>query len=110
MYGILIFVTALVVIIVTSLLKSVHFSKQTKSLIAMSVSVVAGGVAAVIQNDGFDGFTDSGIVGTVLIVYGLATAIYQLIIPDSVDSVFENMLVKPKASTKHIPGEFSDTN
>lgn len=115
MYGIIVFVTAIIVIIATSLLKSVDFNKQTKSLIAVIVSVIAGAVAAVIQNGGFEDFTKTGLIGTILMVYGIATAIYQLVIPESVDSAISKRLVKPKklkdlskSSEVHIPGEFSE--
>lgn len=106
MFGILVFVTALVVIVATSLLKTVTFSDKTKSAIALGVSIVGGAVAAVIENGGFDNFVGAGLVGTILIVYGLATAIYKLILPKSVDTVLENTLVTPSNTNTHRPGEF----
>lgn len=95
MFGVIVFVTAIIVIVATSLLKSVDFSDKTKSLIAAGVSILGGGVAAVIENGGFDNFTTAGLMGTILIVYGLATAIYKIILPKSIDEKLENTLVTP---------------
>ena len=110
-FGLMILITAVVVVIATSLLKSVNFSTKTKSLIAVIVSTIAGGVAAFIESGGWEAFNDAGLIGTVLMVYGLATAIYQFILPKEVDEKLENILVHPKTHevpAQHTPGQFND--
>ncbi|QLF83325.1 hypothetical protein SEA_NICEHOUSE_81 [Rhodococcus phage NiceHouse] len=93
--GIILLATAAIVIVAASLIKTVEMSNKTKSFIALGVSIVGGLVAAVIENGGFEDFTASGLTGTILIVYGLSTAIYKLVWPDSVDSFLENSLITP---------------
>jgi len=93
--GIIVLATAILVIVAASLIKTVEMSTKTKSFIALGVSIVGGVVAAVIENGGFDNFEASGLMGTILIVYGLATAIYKLVWPDSVDKILEGNLITP---------------
>ena len=108
MFGIIVFVTALVVILATSLIKNVTFSTRTKSLIAVIVSVVAGAVAAVIENGGFDNFEAAGLVGTILMVYAVATVIYKIILPESVDAKLEDVFYSGPKDETHVPGQFSN--
>ena len=67
---------SLLVVIVTSLFKVVDFSTKVKQAIAFGVSTVAGAVTAYATGQ-FDNVTD--VASTVLVIYGLAQAIYQFL-------------------------------
>ncbi len=83
--GLIILIAAVLVVVVTSVLKNVTMDNSTKNIIATVTSVVAGAVTVVIENGGVDGFLSAGLMGTILTVYGAATLIYKFILPDSVD-------------------------
>jgi uncharacterized membrane protein len=85
MFAWVILIAAVLVVVVTSVIKNVTMENNTKNLIATVVSVVAGSVAVVVENGGVDGFLSAGLMGTILTVYGAATLIYKFILPDSVD-------------------------
>lgn len=85
MLGILVFVTAILVVIATSVLKNVDMSNTQKNIIATVVSVIGGAVTVVIENGGFDNFLSGGLMATVLVVYGAAQLIYKFILPQSVE-------------------------
>lgn len=81
MTGIIVFAVALLVVLATSVIKTVDMSSKTKNLIATVLSVLGGGLT-VIGTEGWDfsGFSGADVLSTVLIVYGAAQAIYQFIL------------------------------
>lgn len=87
--GILLFVTAILVVLVTSILKTVDMSTKVKEVVATVVSVAGGAVATVVDNGGFDHFSATGLMGSVLLVYGAATLIHKFVLPKSADDFLE---------------------
>lgn len=79
--GLVIFVVAVLVVLATSLFKTVDMSDKAKNLIAVVLSAVGGGLTALGTNGwDFSGFGAGDVLGTVLIVYGAAEAIYNFIL------------------------------
>ncbi|AOZ63681.1 hypothetical protein SEA_WEASELS2_92 [Rhodococcus phage Weasels2] len=85
MLAILVFVAAVLVVIATSVLKTVDMSKNQKNAIATVVSVVGGAIAVVVENGGFDNFLSAGLMATILMVYGAAQLVYKFLLPESVE-------------------------
>ena len=85
MLGVLVFITAIVVVIATSILKNVDMTNTQKNTIATVVSVIGGAVTVVIENGGFENFLSGGLMATVLVVYGAAQLIYKFILPQNVE-------------------------
>lgn len=95
MVGIIVFAVAILVVLATSLIKNVNMSDKAKNLIATVLSVI-GGSLTVVGTNGWDftGFDGGDVLGTVLIVYGAAQAIYQFILKNtSVEEKLEEISV-----------------
>jgi len=97
MTGLIVLGVAVLVVLATSLFKNVDMSSRAKNVIATVLSVV-GGVLTVVGTNGWDfsGFSGGDVLGTVLIVYGAAQAIYQFILKGTqVDASLEEKKVLP---------------
>ena len=95
MTGLIVLGVAVLVVLATSLFKNVDMSSRAKNVIATVLSVV-GGVLTVVGTNGWDfsGFSGGDVLGTVLIVYGAAQAIYQFILKGTqVDASLEEKKV-----------------
>lgn len=97
MTGLIVLGVAVLVVLATSLFKNVDMSTRVKNVIATILSVI-GGVLTVVGTHGWDfsGFNGGDVLGTVLIVYGAAQAIYQFILKGTqVDAALEEKKVLP---------------
>jgi hypothetical protein len=95
MTGLIVLVVSVLVVLATSLFKNVDMSSRVKNVIATVLSVI-GGVLTVVGTNGWDfsGFDGGDVLGTVLIVYGAAQAIYQFILKGTqVDAQLEETKV-----------------
>lgn len=81
MIGVLVFGVAVLVVLATSLFKNVTMSDRVKNAIAVVLSVIAG-VIVDLSTHGFDfgTYAYQDVLGTVLVIYGSAQAIYQFIL------------------------------
>lgn len=81
MIGVIVFVTAVLVVLATSLFKNVEMSDRVKNTIAVVLSVIAG-VIVDLSTHGFDfgSYAYQDVLGTVLVIYGSAQAIYQFVL------------------------------
>lgn len=79
--GLIVFVVAVVVVLATSLLKTVNMTEKAKAAVATVLSVI-GGALTVVGTNGWDfsGFDGGDVLGTVLLVYGAAQLIYNFIL------------------------------
>lgn len=88
--GITVLVAAVLVVLGTSVLKTASWAAQTKNTVAGILSILAGVATVVVESGGdFASFGATGIVGTVLMIYGAATAIYKFLMPKSADDFLE---------------------
>lgn len=85
MLGVIIFVTAVLVVIATSILKNVEMTKKQKNIIATVTAVIGGSVAMIVENGGFDNLIGAGLFATILAVYGSSQLIYKFLLPDEAD-------------------------
>lgn len=76
--GWVIFGLAVVVTLLTSLFKTINLSSKWKSLIAVVLSVVAGGVTVWVANGG--DFTTTNVVQAVALVYAASQVIYDFVL------------------------------
>lgn len=76
--GLVVFVLAIVVTLLTSLFKTVDLSSKWKSLIAVVLSVVAGGVTVWVTEGG--DFSTVNVVEAVALVYAASQVIYDFIL------------------------------
>ena len=93
MIGVLVFATAVLVVLATSLFKNVTMSDRVKNAIAVVLSVVAG-VVVDLSTHGFDfgTYAYQDVLGTVLVIYGSAQALYQFILKGTtVDAKLESV-------------------
>lgn len=97
MTGLIVFGVALLVVLATSLFKNVDMSSRAKNVIATVLSIIGGGLTVVGTNGwDFSGFEAGDVLGTVLIVYGAAQAIYQFILKGTeTDAKLEEVQVLP---------------
>jgi len=74
-------VLAVVTVLATSLLKNVEWSDRAKNLLAVGLSVLAGG-AFVLQQHGWDvsAFASADLLETVTVVYGAQQAFYNFVL------------------------------
>lgn len=79
--GWVIFALAVIVTLLTSLFKTVDLSSKWKSLIAVVLSVVAGGVTVWVAQGG--DFTTVNVVQAVALVYAASQIIYNFILKGS---------------------------
>lgn len=97
MEGLIVFVVAVLVVLGTSLIKSVDMSDKVKNAIAVVLSVI-GGIVTDLSTRAFDFSTYQGldILGTVLVIYGASQLIYKFIMEDTtVDQKLESVHVLP---------------
>lgn len=88
--GVTVLVAAVLVVLGTSILKTANWSAQTKNTVAGTLSILAGVATVLVENGGdFAVFGTTGVVGTVLMIYGAATAIYKFLMPKSADDFLE---------------------
>jgi uncharacterized membrane protein len=93
--GIFVLVVSALVVLLTSLFKTVNMSVKVKTLIATVLSVI-GGVGADLASKGFDVSQYAGldILTTALVIYGGSQLIYNFIMKGtSVDAKLEDTLV-----------------
>lgn len=76
--GLLVFVLAVAVTLLTSLFKTVKLSAKWKSLIAVVLSVVAGAVTVWAANGG--DFSSVNVIEAVALVYAASQVIYNFIL------------------------------
>ena len=81
MTGLVIVVLAVVTVLLTSVLKNVEWSAKTKNLLAVGLSVLAGG-AFVLQQNGWDvsAFASADLLEVVTLVYGAQQAVYNFVL------------------------------
>lgn len=76
--GWVIFGLAVLVTLLTSLFKTINLSSKVKSLIAVVLSVVTGGVTVWVSQGG--DFTTSNVVESVALIYSASQIIYDFIL------------------------------
>jgi hypothetical protein len=97
MFGLAVLITAVVVVIATSVIKNARLSTRVNSLIAAAVSVVAGAVGLLALH-GFDLNTlvTTDLPQMIVSVYGSATAVYHFILKGSpLNDALESVQVIP---------------
>jgi hypothetical protein len=88
MDGIIVFIASLVVIVATSLIKTVRMSSKQKSTIALATSGVAGLATAWIQSGGDLAGGDA--IQSAVLVFGASQAIYNFILKGTpIDEILE---------------------
>lgn len=88
--GLIILISAVIVVLTASLLKRVSMSTQVKDAIATVVSLVVGVAAAIIEAGSIADLTAGGLVGTLLIIYGSKELIYKYVSkPSGLDELLE---------------------
>jgi hypothetical protein len=78
--GLVVVVLAVLTVLGTSVLKDVEWSAKTKNLLALGLSVLAGG-AYVLQQEGWDvsAFASTDLLEVVTLVYGAQQAVYNFV-------------------------------
>ena len=90
MTAVLILVAAVLVVLVTSVLKHVEMSKNTKNIIATVVSLIVGGLTAFVDAGSLEAMTAGGVLATVGLVYAAGQLVYKFILkPSGFDEVLE---------------------
>ena len=100
MTGLVIVVLAVVTVLATSLLKNVEWSDRAKNLLAVGLSVLAGG-AFVLQQHGWDigSFASTDLLEVVTLVYGAQQAFYNFVLNGTAfNSALEHSLVGSNAA------------
>jgi protein-S-isoprenylcysteine O-methyltransferase Ste14 len=108
MTGYIVFGVIVLVVLVTSLIKTVDMSEKTKNIIAAVVSVLAGVfINLSIHAFDFGSYAVADILGTILVVYGGAQAVYQFILNGTgLDAKLEALTLKPKPNDPEGPDGF----
>lgn len=96
-YGVVVFATAIGVVLLTSLIKNVEMSDKTKALIAAVVSIVGAGIGLLAMNNwSFESYQGMDIMEAILSVYGSSQLIYKFIFKDTaVDVALEQIETIP---------------
>jgi hypothetical protein len=96
--GLVVFVLAVVVVLATSLFKTVDLSTKVKSLIAIVLSVVAGSVTVWVSQGG--DFSTANVVQSVALVYAASQVMYDFIFKGTkIDNVLTSIGGSTDATT-----------
>ena len=96
--GLVVFVLAVVVVLATSLFKTINLSSKVKALIAVVLSVVAGSVTVWVSQGG--DFTTTNVVQSVALVYAASQVMYDFIFKGTkIDNVLTSIGGSENVST-----------
>jgi hypothetical protein len=92
MFGLVILITAVVVVLVHLLLKTNNWSVTLNNNVALVTSIIGGVVSIVVQNGGLN-FPPSNLLASVVLVYGASQAVYKVLVaPTGLDTVFTDKI------------------
>ena len=91
--AIIVLIAAILVVVISSVIKTVHMETKTKDLIATISSLILGGLAAVLEAGSIEELTAGGILGTVILVYGSGQLFYKYLSrPTGLDELLETKI------------------